>query len=158
MALLGRALPADSVAMQHTPRAIDIMSHVELVADPATTVAQAWALMGETGVRVLPVVDNGCCLSIVTAASLIDVAAPGVPKDCELPLDQVSELPPLGVLPGDDLFLVLDELSARDDGVLVVADLQGAMLGIITCLDAVAAAARRLRPTWERIGDQTIRD
>lgn len=142
--LLAERIGAHCVGMQYTT-ARDVMSHVEFTAEPGTTVAQAWELMRATGARLLPVVVDGRCTGIATERGLIDTAAPGVPKDCELPLRDAIGYPPLGILPDDDLWVVLQEIASNDDGVLVVADLNGTMLGVITCLDAIAAAARRLR-------------
>lgn len=121
------------------------MSHVEHTATLETTVAQAWELMRETGTRLLPVVADARCRGVATSELLIDAAAPGVPKDCELPLSEVIDYSPLGVRPDDELQLVLEVIAANDDGVLVVADAGGSLLGVITCLDAVSAAARLLR-------------
>jgi CBS domain-containing protein len=125
-----------------TPPSIPAPLHIDpsrpvRVIDAAAPVSVALSTMRLAGVRHLPVVSRGRCTGLLVDRDVIAAAVDGV----TLPVGRLARGPIPTVGPEDDARAVARSVLAGGlDAALVVVD--GAVTGIVTATDALAAIAQ----------------
>lgn len=114
-----------------------IMTAEPLTVAPSARPADAARLMDERGVRHLPVVEEGKLLGLLSDRELL--SGPAATSVREL-----MQSPPATALPSDSPAALTAELALRAQGCVLVA-LHGALLGIVSELDLLAAYVRACR-------------
>lgn len=115
----------------------DFTTPAPIVVGPATTIAEAFAIMEEAHVRHLPVMDDGEISGIVSDRDLRLYL--GRTWGQKLTIGEVMHSAPMGVPAGTPLGEAAYVMAKYKVGSLLVYDMQGKLVGIFTDTDALNA-------------------
>jgi CBS domain-containing protein len=117
----------------------DIMTKEVKVASPRTTLAEAAHLMWTGDCGILPVVDQGKLVGVVTDRDMfVALATRNVPAS-QLVVGDVATGTVWACAPDDDIHVALDIMKTRRVRRLPVVD-RGTLVGIVSMNDIVLAA------------------
>lgn len=121
----------------------DVMTARLATVDETATVGEALSVMRQWGVRHLPVTEHGCLVGLVDERSVEEAARAGSEVDLsgDARVDEVMSryVPQVG--PQTPVARVARLLHASRSEAVAVVDEQEHLLGLITLVDIVAAAA-----------------
>jgi CBS domain-containing protein len=125
----------------------DVMTSEPRTCTPATSAAAAAGLMLEGDCGVLPVVDDGRLVGIVTDRDLFVALATRNRLASQLPVGEVARHTVLTCEPEDDVHSALTTMKEARVRRLPVVGFGGTVLGIVSMNDILraAGAARRVR-------------
>lgn len=118
----------------------DLMTHDPRVAAPGTTAAQAAALMLDGDCGILPVVDAGKLVGVVTDRDLYIALATRNVRASELMVGDVAERTVHTCKPDDDVHEVLRTMQRYRVRRLPVAGFGDMVVGIVSMNDVILAA------------------
>jgi CBS domain-containing protein len=121
----------------------DIMTPDPRVCSPATNLAAAAALMLDGDCGILPVVEDGKLMGVVTDRDLYIALATRDKRASELTVGDVATRDVLTCRPDEDVLAVLAAMRSRRVRRIPVEGFGGAILGIVSMNDLVLAAGPR---------------
>jgi CBS domain-containing protein len=121
----------------------EAMTANPVVAGLTTTAAEAAQLMWEADCGVLPVVDAGRVVGIVTDRDLFIALATRNVSAAELKVGDVARFDVVSCEPEDDLSVALDKMRQRAVRRLPVVGFGGTLLGILSLNDVVLSAGSK---------------
>jgi CBS domain-containing protein len=129
----------------------DIMTPQPSSCAPDTSVAAAARLMWEADCGILPVVDGGRVVGIVTDRDMYIALATRNRLASELPVGEVATRPVITCRTDDDVHEALGLMQRALVRRLPVLDSQGALVGIISTDDLVRVAGPRKAVTGDDV-------
>lgn len=126
----------------------DIMTAETRCCARDTNLAAAAALMLDGDCGILPVVDNGQLIGVVTDRDLYIALATRDKRASEVTVGEVVQSPVFTCGPDDDVHEVLDTMTRHRVRRVPVQGFGGAVLGIVSMNDIVGASGAR-RPVRE---------
>jgi CBS domain-containing protein len=124
-------------------RASDIMTKAMRCCPRETNLAAAAALMLDGDCGILPVVDDGHLIGVVTDRDLYIALATRDKRASEMTVGEVVQAPVVTCGPDDDLHAVLDLMKRHRVRRIPVEGFGGAVLGIISINDIVLATGSK---------------
>ena len=121
----------------------DIMTKDPLTCLPGTNLAAAATLMLEADCGILPVVDDGRLVGVVTDRDMYIALATRGKRAQEITVDEVAQSPVFTCGPEDDVQVALDIMKHNRVRRVPVAGFAGSVLGIVSLNDIVLAAGPR---------------
>jgi CBS domain-containing protein len=118
----------------------DIMTGEPRTCSPATTLAEAGAIMLDGDCGILPVVDNSTLVGVVTDRDMYIALATRDVRASELTVGDVAQRPVYTCGPDDDVQTALELMKAHAVRRLPVEGFGGTVLGIVSMNDLVLAA------------------
>lgn len=124
-----------------TPTVGDVMTTIPRSIGADQSIAEAWQMIEELGVRHLPVTSiRGKLLGIVSERDLRVAQAISEEKSKRLSVEEIMVAQPYVVGPGASLSRVARAMATKKQGSAIVVD-QGMIVGIFTSTDALLALA-----------------
>src|SRR5690242_5872446 len=108
------------------------MTKDPMTCSPATNLAAAAAMMLEADCGLLPVLDDGKIVGVVTDRDMYIALATRGKRASELTVAEVAQSPVHTCGPEDDIHVVLDTMRQHRVRRLPVAGFEGAILGIVS--------------------------
>ena len=121
----------------------DIMTGEPTSCSPATNLAAAAALMLEGDCGILPVVEDGKLIGVVTDRDMYIALATRNVRASELTVGDVVQTPVHTCGPDDDVQAALETMKQHRVRRLPVAGFGGVVMGIVSMNDIVRAAGPR---------------
>jgi CBS domain-containing protein len=121
----------------------DIMTSQPATCSPETNLAAAAALMLDADCGMLPVIDDGRIVGVVTDRDMYIALATRGKRASELTVGEVAQAPVHTCSPDDDVHAVLETMKQHRVRRLPVAGFEGAIMGVVSMNDIVLAAGRR---------------
>ena len=131
----------------------DLMTADPLTCAPELSVAAAAHLMWEGDCGILPVVDNGKLLGVVTDRDMYIALATRNARGSELPVSAVSHDHVVTCAPEDDVHAALSLMKQARVRRLPVVGFGDTVLGVLSIDDVVRAAGGVAGPTAEDVLD-----
>jgi CBS domain-containing protein len=126
----------------------DLMTSVPRVGTLTTNAAEAAALMLDGDCGILPIVDDGKLVGVVTDRDLFIALATRNTRPSELTMDMIAQGPIHACEPDDDVQVALQLMQRYRIRRVPVTGFGGTVLGIVSLNDIVLAvgAANGIRP------------
>lgn len=121
----------------------DIMTGEPRTCSPDTTVASAAALMLDGDCGILPVVQHGQLVGVVTDRDMYIALATRNTRASELTVREVVQTPVYTCSPDDDVRTALETMKQHGVRRLPVEGFAGTVMGIVSINDIVLAAGPR---------------
>lgn len=121
----------------------DIMTAEPRTCSPDTNLAEAAALMLDGDCGILPVIENGALVGVVTDRDLYIALATRNTLASTLTVRQVVQTPVHSCSPDDDVRAALATMKAHRVRRLPVAGFGGTVMGVISMNDILLAAGPR---------------
>ena len=121
----------------------DVMTKDPLTCSPETNLAAAAALMLDGDCGILPVVQEGKLVGVVTDRDMYIALATRGKRAHEMTVREVAQSPVYTCEPEDDVRTVLEIMKESRVRRVPVAGFAGAVLGIVSLNDIVLAAGPR---------------
>jgi CBS domain-containing protein len=121
----------------------DIMTSQPATCSPETNLAAAAALMLDADCGMLPVIDDGRIVGVVTDRDMYIALATRGKRASELTGGEIAQAPVHTCSPDDDVHAVLETMKQHRVRRLPVAGFEGAIMGVVSMNDIVLAAGRR---------------
>jgi CBS domain-containing protein len=118
----------------------DLMTTDVRTCTPDTTVAEAAQLMWDGDCGILPVVDDGELVGVVTDRDMYIALATQNARAAELKVGAVASRSPATCTPEDDVHTALDTMRTTRVRRLPVVGFGGTVLGILSMNDVLLAA------------------
>lgn len=131
----------------------DVMTREPRLCTPATTVAEAAQAMWESDCGILPVVDDGNLVGVVTDRDMYIALATRNRLPSELPVGEVATLLAITAAPEEDVAEALGRMKRALVRRLPVVGPDGAVVGMLSIDDVVRAAGPRKAIRPEQIVD-----
>jgi len=121
----------------------EIMTAEARTCSPGTNLAAAAALMLDGDCGILPVVDDGKLVSVVTDRDMYIALATRNKLASEVTVREVAQTPVVVCSPDDDVQVALDTMKTHSIRRLPVAGFGGTVMGIVSMNDIVLAAGAK---------------
>lgn len=121
----------------------DIMTGAPRTCSPGTNLAVAAALMLDGDCGILPVVDGGKLVGIVTDRDMYIALATRDRRASEMTVGEVAQTPVYTCGPDDEVQVALDTMRQHRLRRLPVAGFGGTVMGIVSMNDVVLASGSR---------------
>jgi CBS domain-containing protein len=121
----------------------DIMTAEPRTCEPGTSLAAAAALMLDGDCGILPVVDNGKLVGVVTDRDMFIALATRNQRASEVTIAKVIQTPVYTCGPDDDVQTVLESMKRHSVRRLPVEGFGGTVMGIVSMNDIVLASGSR---------------
>lgn len=121
----------------------DIMTTDVRSCSPSTSLAQAGALMLDADCGILPVVDGGKLVGIVTDRDMFIALATRNARAAQLRVSDVARKTVITCGPDDDVHAALETMKEHRVRRLPVAGFAGSLIGIVSMNDLVLAAGTK---------------
>ena len=121
--------------------AADLMTRDVVVASEADSLASAWELMVRGRFHHLPIMRGELCVGLLDDRTLVHVWSPGSLSRTRRCLGELLSPRPPTVGPATPLVELARRMQDYGTDALLVVDIDGRLMGVVTVTDVVAALA-----------------